>query len=177
MQTLMPEIGQLVALVGRPPEPDGHGSDWTMVEQRLSMAFPEEFKQLVQVFGIGPWPNFLYLLSPFAGGELLLGRRALRALGALHEIRRSHPEEVPYAIYPESLGLFPWAVTDNGDTLCWLTEGYHWPTVVFPARDPNFEVHRLSAASILADFLMGTLPSRCLVEPFEGEAPRKFHHW
>jgi len=177
MLTLMPEVEQLVALVGRPSEPDGQGSDWTMVEQRLALAFPDEFKQLIQVFGTGPWSDFLHLLSPFASGELLLERRALRALGALHEIRRHHPEEVPYAIYPESLGIFPWAVTDNGDTLCWLMEGYHWPTIVFPPRDPTFEVYRLSPASIVAEFLNGTLPSRCLVEPFKGEAPRKFHHW
>ena len=177
MQPLMPHIEQLLALVGRPFEPNGTGSNWTDVEQRLSLAFPEEFKQLVQIFGIGPWANFLYVLSPFASGELLLERGALRALGVLHEIRRSCPEEVPYAIYPEPLGLFPWAITDNGDTLFWLTEGYHWPTIVFPPREPIFEVHRLSSASLVIEFLNGTLPSRCLVDPFAGETPRKSHHW
>jgi hypothetical protein len=177
MTVLMPELELLVALVGRPSNPSGSGADWTGVEERLSLEFPAEFKQLVHVFGTGPWAGFLHVLSPFATNELLLERCALRSLGALHEIRRTRPDDVPYALYPESLGLFPWAITDNGDTICWLTEGFNWPTVIFPPRDPTFEVHRLSPASLIAEFLNGTLQSPCLIEPFEGDAPVTRHHW
>src|SRR5678816_3550004 len=161
MSGFTPEVEQLLALVGKPAAPMASGSDWAPVERRLSLEFPTEIKQLVQLFGIGPWADFLHMLSPFATDELLLERSALRSLGALHEIRRSYPKQVPYAVYPEQLGLFPWAGTDNGDTICWLTEGYRWPIVVFPPRDPEFEVHYLPTASFILEFLKGTLRSGC----------------
>lgn len=37
--------------------------------------------------------------------------------------RNSKPEKCPYPFYPEPGGLLPWAGTDNGDRVCWLTEG------------------------------------------------------
>ncbi|NUP08807.1 MAG: hypothetical protein HOW73_22395 [Polyangiaceae bacterium] len=173
--TIPDDIQRLIDLVGYPEKPHGIGTDWTGVERRLALSLPSDFKQLVAVFGTGPWGGFLHVLTPFAENELLLERAANRALGALHTIRRAHPEQVPFALFPEELGLFPWGITDNGDTLFWLTEGFHWSTVVFDARAAAWERHDLSSSALIRAFLLGVLPSRCLLEPFAGERPLGVH--
>jgi hypothetical protein len=177
MASYTEDIHRLVALVGLPTNPNGCGDDWAPVERRLSLEFPVEYKQLVRIFGTGPWADFVHVLSPFATNGLDLEHRALRKLGAIHRNRREYPNQVPFAVFPEPLGLFPWALTDNGDTLCWLTEGYRWQTVVYSAREPDVEVHQLSSAALILAFLEGTLKSPCLIEPFEGVPPVKQHHW
>jgi len=177
MPELLPEVEELVTLVGKPEKPNGGGDKWDAVERGLGLTFPADFKQLVQVFGTGPWAGSLKVFSPFAEGELMLELAAMRALPALHEIRRNNPEDVKHAIYPEPKGLFPWGITDKGATLCWLTEGDSWKTIVVPPGSPAFEVYDLSAPALIRDFLKGKLESSCLLEPFEGEAPIESHKW
>jgi hypothetical protein len=108
-----------------PRLPEGRGAatapEWSQVEFRLSLEVPGSFRQLVAHFGCGPWAEFLHVLSPFTSNEHLHFERAVhRQLAALHAVRRNHPNEVPFALYPEEGGLVPWAVSDNGDVVCWL---------------------------------------------------------
>lgn len=181
---MRPAIDELAQLVGRPPSVVEAGAadavEWTMVERRLGLGLPTDFKQLLEAYGVCKWGDFLHLLSPFTANEhLLLERAAHRALGAAREIRRQYAEDVPFALYPESCGLFPCGVTDNGDTLYWLTQGpcSAWPIVILQARDPRAEQHNLSVSTLLLHFLRGDLESRILLEPFEGEAPMTQHRW
>jgi hypothetical protein len=172
------ELGRL-ALYYKAASPDGRGSadaaEWRAVEFRLGLELPSDYKAVVARYGVGPWADFLHVLSPFSANEYLhLERAAHRHLGALHETRRSDSGAVPYSLYPEAGGLFPWGITDNGDYLCWLTQGFpqHWPTVVVESRGPTREVLQLSLPQLLIQFLEGTVPSRLLLEPFEGKPPK-----
>jgi hypothetical protein len=171
-------LDRLVALVGRPKQPkDSVPIDspvWQGPEHRLGFAFPADYKGLIATFGLHAWGGFLHVLNPATANEhLQLERGGLGMLGALHEVRRKYPDEVPFPLFPEERGLFPWGVTDNGDTLLWLTQGPSdwWPTVVLAARDPEREQHPLTMTALLAAFLVGELPSPLLLEPFGGEKP------
>jgi len=175
---------EIVELVGRPPSPIDAGAadaaEWGCVEQRLGLRLPPDFKQVLSVFGTCTWASFLHLLTPFTSNEnLQLERGAPRALGAAHCVRRQYPEDIPFALYPESGGLFPWGITDNGDTLYWLTQGPsgRWPTVILQARDPESERHNLQMSTLILRFLRGELESRILLDPFEGVRPMAEHSW
>jgi hypothetical protein len=61
-------------------------------------------------------------------------------------------DEVPYSLFPERPGLLPWGSDDNGNTLCWLTEGepHEWPIIAKVCRYNYYEHHRMSMTSFLA---------------------------
>jgi hypothetical protein len=172
------ELDDLVKLIGLPAKPvDAVPADspaWRDVEFRLSLEFPVDYKHLIAKLGTGSFADFLHVLNPFSSNHNLhLERAAHRILGATHEIRRSSPDDIPFAIFPETCGLFPWAITDNGDTLFWLTEGPSawWPIVILQARAPEHEHHMLGASAVLSRFLRGTIVSKILLDPFEGKIP------
>ena len=61
------------------------------------------------------------------------------------------PNSVPFNIYPESNGIFPWGRTDNGDDLFWITEGKsdNWQIFVLSARDGEYSVLDLTVSEFL----------------------------
>ena len=75
------------------------------------------------------------------------------------------PDEFPFPVFPAAGGLFPWATTDNGDTLYWLTVGDPdtWQVVVWESRGPEHVVYPFGAAEFLQRWLSGTL--ECSVFP------------
>jgi SMI1-KNR4 cell-wall len=130
----------------------GAKEDWKKVESSLSLELPDDYKNLVTSYGSGCWKQFLWILNPFSTNRNLnLIEQATCQLTAEREIRASCPEDVPFALYPESAGLFPWAITDNGDRLYWLTEGdpSDWPIIVYESRGPRFDRHKLSCCDFL----------------------------
>jgi hypothetical protein len=60
--------------------------------------------------------------------------------------------------------LLPWAVSDNGDTLYFVTAGppYGWPTLIKGPRAPEFEASYLWPAGMVFAFATGRLRSLIL---------------
>ncbi|WP_366516604.1 SMI1/KNR4 family protein [Solimonas fluminis] len=173
-------VAQLESMLGTPYKPVESiavsSCRWVDSEARLGLEFPSDYKALIETFGSHAWGGFINTLTPaHANRHLELEARGLRILGSIHEVRHECPGIIPYPVYPESCGLFPWAVTDNGDYLCWLTLGYAnwWPTVVIEARGGAVEKHAMTATALIASFLEGSLKSPVLVGPFGGRLPRE----
>lgn len=169
----------LKAMIGTPykaSESIATTSDrWKQSETRLGVEFPPDYKNLVEIYGTHAWAGFLHTLIPgHVRRSLELETRGLRILGALLEAAREYPGSIEYPIYPERCGLYPWGVTDNGDILCWLTQGYPnwWPTVVINTRGGSIEKHAMTASALIASFLDGTLQSPLLLGPFDGKRPQ-----
>lgn len=136
---------------------------WAAVEQEFGLRFPGCYKAVVEEFGASSWDDFLHLPSPFSR-ESNLGVFVARTLDADRASRASFPSHYPLSLYPEPGGLFPWAVTDNGDTLYFITaaEPDDWPTVIKGPRAPEFEVNFLPPALIVHHIGAGTLRSSIL---------------
>ena len=69
-------------------------------------------------------------------------------------------EDWDFPIFPEEGGLLPWAQTENGGCLFWLTEGRtsKWPTIYFPDnRREELERFELSCSEILYGSVTGTI--------------------
>jgi hypothetical protein len=131
---------------------------WPVVEAGLGLGLPGSYKVLVERFGASSWRDFLHVLSPH---DERSWRSATAALEADRASRREFPQHYPLPLYPEPGGLLPWAVTDNGDTLYFVTAGPPdgWPTLIRGPRAPEFEVSFLPPALLVHQFAAGRLRS------------------
>ena len=136
---------------------------WIAVEQEFRLSFPGSYKAMVEAFGVSSWGDFLLLRSPFSR-EVNLQEFVARTLDADRTSRAAFPAYYPLPLYPEAGGLFPWAGTDNGDILYFITAGEpdDWPTVIKGPRAPEFEVNFLSPSLIVHQLAAGTLRSMIL---------------
>ena len=117
-----PRLEQLLTALGRGA---GEGGErWAAVEASLGLRLPASYKLMVDRFGALSWRDFLHVLSPFdARSWRSLRVRGREILDADRVSRASFPSNFPLPLYPEPGGLLPWAVTDNGDTLYFVTRG------------------------------------------------------
>ncbi|GAA2685771.1 SMI1/KNR4 family protein [Nonomuraea recticatena] len=163
----MTTIDDLVALVPPPTEPVDARGDWHEVEAALGLALPADFKALIERYGLGQFVDHITPLTPFGAHGLLI-ERAQGLLGRERPFREKYPAECPYPFYPEPGGLLEWAGTDNGDALCWLTEGEpdDWRVVVWNPRAVAYDEHEAGAARFLHGWLGGRISTRILSDEF-----------
>jgi hypothetical protein len=140
---------------------------WPTVETELGLVLPGSYKVMVERFGASSWQEFLHVLSPFVEWCRC---RVSATLEADRELRREFPQFYPLPLYPEPGGLLPWAVSDNGDTLYFITAGPpdEWPTLIKGPRAPEFEVSFLPPAALVLAFATGRLRSLVLPGPEPG---------
>ena len=140
-------------------------SRWIAIEESLGLRLPADYKVMVDLFGASSWDDFLHVLSPFDDG-LNLQQRGQQILDADRESRLAFPSHYPIALYPESGGLLPWAITDNGDTLYFITSGPpdEWPILIKGSRAPEFEVSFLPAPLLVHHAAIGTFQSTILAQ-------------
>jgi len=159
-----PRLSQLLAIPRGGSEQSG--PRWRAVEESLRLRLPQSYKAIIDEFGASTWAGFLHILSPF-DEALSLHQVGERILEADRESRASFPAHYPLPLYPEPGGLLPWATTDNGDTLYFITKGEpdDWPILLKDARAPEFEVSFLPPALLVHHFVVGTLQSTILNPP------------
>lgn len=139
--------------------------DWRIVEEKLGTGLPEDYKRIVELYGDFYWAEFLRVLNPFSENKNLnLFMRSEIILDAERESRAQFPDYYPLNLYPEEKGLLPFAITDNGDTAFWITNGApeRWAILVKDARAPEFEVHFIRTATFLYQFTGGRFRSLIL---------------
>lgn len=146
----------LVRLVPPPVVPIDANGDWREVEAALGLGLPADFKTLTERYGRGQFVDFLTPLTPFGTHELLV-QQARQLLDGERSFRESDPDRCPYPFYPEPGGLLPWAGTDNGDRLCWSTDGEPdgWTVVVWNPRSWTYDAHDMGAVAFLHGWLSG----------------------
>ncbi|MBR7827938.1 SMI1/KNR4 family protein [Actinospica sp. MGRD01-02] len=167
----MTAFDELTRLVPPPAAPVDARGDWHSVEAELGLALPADFKQLIEAYGLGQFVDFITPLTPFGSRDLLM-RSARDILDSEHSFREENPEDSPYAIYPEPGGLLEWAGTDNGDRLCWLTEGEpdQWTTIAWNQRSWSYDVFPVGAVEFLAGWLAGRIETT-VFSPREPDQP------
>lgn len=176
----MTTLDALTALVPPPPSPVAADGDWARIESDLGLRLPADFKALTRHYGLGQFADFLSPLNPFSGEGALL-RSARRLLAEEGPSRQECPQEHPHPYYPEPGGLLVWAGTDNGDRICWLTEGEPdaWTTVAWNPRSLRYASHPMGAIAFLYNWLTGDLGTDWLAGPpaspwFDPFVPRRY---
>lgn len=139
--------------------------EWIALEARFGFAFPEDFKDFIQIYGSGNVANFLWVFNPFSKNKNLnLIEQTKEQMDVLVELQ-SFGEIVPYRLFPEAGGILPFAVTDNGDVLYWKTcgEPNYWPVVINEARSPEWESFDMPMTKFLLEILCHRL--KCSIFP------------
>jgi hypothetical protein len=156
------------------PVEKGDRNSWPSIEQTLGIGLPLDYKLYIETYGSGCLDGFIWVLNPFSSNpnlNLLHGRES--ALRALQVLREQKAYELPYPLFPETGGILPWGLTDNGDVLYWLTKGEpgEWTVVVNASREPRTEHYPYSMTEFLAKILGRQIVSAIFPDDF----PDKVH--
>jgi hypothetical protein len=152
------------------PNPGG----WQSVERELGMELPGDYKEFIARYGTGGVDGFLWVLNPFSKNKYLnLLDEGKAKLNAQRQFAAEFPRKNPYPLHPESNGLFPWSVTDNGDVLYWLCKGSpsSWIVVVCDSRAVDWQEFRCSTSMFLAALVTRELIVDVFPEDFPSESP------
>ena len=167
-------ISDLTAVV--PPPQDENPvtqADWDAVEHELGLRLPDDYKDVVRIYGDGTFGDFIHLYQPTSPNNPdhdLANRRRID-LDALRSIQEDFPEDVPYRLTDPS-ELLPLGLTDNGDVIYWHLHNPKdpdaWTLVIGDSRDPEWDTFPGDVTSFLAQVLTG----RTRISVF----PAKFPH-
>lgn len=161
----------------RPPESPSETPDvdgWQSVEAKLGMPLPVDYKEFITCYGTGAIDGFLWVLNPFSKNKYLnLLDSGNSQLDGLRQLRDECGEKIPYAIFPEANGLFPWGITDNGDVLYWVCSGppSNWPIVVNESRGPCWREFKLTTGEFLAKLVSRELQVDIFPDDFPSDSP------
>jgi hypothetical protein len=148
--------------------------DWAVVEESLKLELPADYKLFLSSYGSGIIDDFLFAMSPCSSNKYMrFDWQVPSKSETSRAIRQRLPKEVPFPVYPEPGGLLVWAVTDNGDTLNWLTKGKSnvWPTIVLQARGPKRSRFDMPATKILDALVTGKVRSDLFPSDFPSAKP------
>jgi len=141
------------------------------LEKQLGFTFPDDYKQFIAVYGSGRFADFVGFPHPFhpSSDSSRFLRFAKQRLEGIAFTKRETPRHATlFPTWPESGGLFPFGYTDNGGTICWLTDGIpeQWPVVLFPdSYYGDYELIRLPVSQLLSGWLSHRLSIRSLTPP------------
>jgi SMI1-KNR4 cell-wall len=167
-------IDQLRKILPQPSSPAEAQGSWVDVESALKTKLPHDYMAFIENYGTGQVNNFLSVFNPFskrANFNLLV--QSKNQLEALAELQEQFTEFRTFDLFPKEGGLLPVAMTDNGDTIYWLTQGKtsEWSMVVRDARGPKFEQFKCGFTEFLVDILTGRLKSTVMPSVvFNGDA-------
>lgn len=143
--------------------------DWKRVDAVLGTV-PADYRTFVSIYGTGQIDQFIWILNPASANEylnLVSGGRA--NLKALAESKGEFPETFTMSLFPNEEGFLPFGITDNGDTLYWVTGGApdEWTVAVMGPRAPETFHFRGG----VVDFLLAVLNRRVICDRFPNDFP------
>ena len=130
----------------------GTGKMWNDFENEERIAFPQDYKEIINYYGTGGIGNFLWLLTPFETDENVNYNYKMKLmLNSYTESKLKFPEDFKHNVFPEKKGLLPWGYTDNGDELYWETDDKFedWKIVIYESRSANFFYYEMGLSEFL----------------------------
>jgi hypothetical protein len=184
---------------------EGHGQpglDWHQAQEELSVALPRDFCELAERFPFGVFQGFLdFLPSPASLTDLCERPLAdlrrwrddtpdddeIRYREYLKEVAASEGEEyspdpplfIPFPLWPEPGGIFPWATGSHTENFFWLRSGPDpgsWPVVWCHGDDLEWERFEGTTTEFLIALVTGQIDTRQLGSPIFPPPPR-FDVW
>ncbi|WP_141726023.1 SMI1/KNR4 family protein [Actinacidiphila rubida] len=147
---------------------------WDQVEAELGHELPSDYKWLVENYGPGTIDGFLEVLQPVTKfAPIRLQSRVARS----REILKTcvdHGEVIP----ADPSELVAVAVTDNGDTIYWVTRPRHspdsWTIALNAARNDLWEFFDGGVVSFLTATLAREVTFALFPRNFPGRTPVTF---
>ncbi|MEU5878031.1 SMI1/KNR4 family protein [Spirillospora sp. NPDC047279] len=169
----MSSLDELRLILGR-AEGSRPGPDWERVEREIGLRLPGDYKLIVTEYPGLTIDRFLTVHRPAGESFHDLRSFAESILEGARELRDEF-DEIPYPLYPEEGGVYPWGSTANGDHVFWQVTGPpdSWPVVVAGRDYAEDDWWRFdgSASDFLAGVLTGRVSCPVLVEGFPRAEP------
>ncbi|MEZ5941523.1 MAG: SMI1/KNR4 family protein [Planctomycetaceae bacterium] len=136
-------IDKLAALMPPPEDPlfNGTQEQWDRFKREVGLELPEDYFLVVTTYGSGRFlAGEFKVANPFDPDDQDF---ASFELTRLREMRERSPEDVPFALYPEEGGLYPFGIDGNGNTFLWKTNSNpgKWEIVCFNSEDYSESVN------------------------------------
>jgi hypothetical protein len=164
-------LDRLLHLV--PPAIAAGHRDWAAAEERLGRRLPQDYKDLVGVYGGGDFDDHLGLLAPppTRCGSELTDYNAGRMIDVtdLWAISKNRPANLA----GDDLLLVAWASTIDSDTLNWLGKTGQspedWSVAVLDADLGECELYPMTCTEFLAGLLSEEITSEILSHHLSSE--------
>ncbi|MFL6140575.1 MAG: hypothetical protein ACJ72N_01735 [Labedaea sp.] len=147
-----------------------------MVERDLGLALPAEYKELLAVFPPGSfllpdWKDIILQPPYHVDGVPDHLHQFGVEMNELSDWRREHPEDAPYALFPEPGGLLPWARSTH-EAVFWLCDEPNpdrWTVAASNGGswrafddDPVVEEYGVGTVDFLIEMVTGQIRSRII---------------
>ncbi|MFJ4014016.1 SMI1/KNR4 family protein [Streptomyces sp. NPDC090026] len=127
-------VSQLITAVGRTPL--YLDVDWSIIESRIGITLPSDYKEFCEGFGAGEFSEFLVVHSSSGGSDSSLvasldsGRRNIQQHPIVLDLYQ------PYGLYLPGMegGVMEWGTSSQGDAFAWLVDRSEsaelWPVLI-----------------------------------------------
>lgn len=153
-------VTALKAIVEPPANPVDVGPIQVRVdiEEKLGLTLPQDFIDFNFEYGSGTFSHEqFWLLNPFANWYM----DNVEQVCHLYTKMKSDEgdEYIPYEIFPQQPGLFPWGAESNGHQMFWLMKGAsdEWPIILFNRDSGHFQELEMPVTTFLCKIFEGTL--------------------
>jgi hypothetical protein len=168
---------KLIRIIPPPENPLNTGSnvDWENFITNLGTDLPSDYKKFIETYGTGGIDNFLWILTPFVSDENINFLKKQKELSdAYLQSKQNFPQYYKHDVFPQKGGLLPWAYTDNGDELYWLTDGepFNWKIIVYESRSPENHTYSLTMTEFLYQILTRELVCDAFPDDFPSDEPQ-----
>lgn len=162
----------LLGILSPPASPHNTGDKqaWRDFVSTLGTELPSDYKKFIETYGTGGVDNFIWILTPFVSDENVNFLKRKKDISEAYlQSKQDFPEYYKHDIFPMTGGLIPWAFTDNGDELYWLTEGSpdNWKVVVYETRSSENYTYSLT----MTQFMYQILTKDLMCDAFPSDFP------
>lgn len=153
-------VEALTGVVAPPEEPleAGPESDWEAVQTDLGIRLPNDLLDFCLVYGSGTFVELgMTVFNPFS----ISYRHRLDATASrVQSLKDAEGDaEVPFDVFPQLPGLFPWGYDDQGAGLFWLAEGDpdDWVILVRGHESTEYHHYEMPLTTFLAEVMQGEI--------------------
>lgn len=154
---------------------DNNDLPWENIEKKEGIVFPNDFKEFINRHGAGNINEFLWILSPFSDNPFLNSFVNVKNMKrSFDEMADLLPSKMELKIFEEGTGLFPWAITDNGDELYWNYNGSKQTIVVIASRYSEMQEYDMGMDEFLYKLLSNKIS--CNIFPSDFVSEKNYYH-
>ena len=145
---------------------------WEEIEREMGVQLPYDYKNFIDKYGTVNINEFIWVLTPFDKDEYVnLIKRGQEISKAYIESSLNNPEYFKHEVFPIKGGILPWAYTENGDEIYWLTVGKsdEWSIVVYESRSSDYYEYKIGMVEFIYGLISGKLICPAFPEDFMEE--------
>ncbi|MEU4765095.1 SMI1/KNR4 family protein [Actinosynnema sp. NPDC023794] len=155
--------------------------DWATVERELGTPLPGDYKEFLTRFPSGGFRGAIQFFNPGQSAEECANVKAHNdeLLEIFGDEDLDYLRGVPYRLFPEPGGLYPWGTNGAGGTFWWITDSADpddW-RVAYNNRDSWHEEHPGPMTSAIRDLLVSTGEDNLLRWDMAGKPVDFGGHW